>query len=373
VRILQVATLTSRSGTYGGPVTVARNQTHALRQRGHHVVMASGVLKPEPTITTGGHMAFRAHWPVTRLGFAGLTSPKMVWHFRHAVRNFDVVHVHLARDLITLPMARLALLRGVPVVLQTHGMIDPSDRRLAAAVDHLLTLPVLRGSKTVLFLTDDERSGLLRVSPQLQERLHQLPNGVPPTFPILKDQPPEVVFLARLHAVKRPDLFLEAARHLALKYPDWTFTLAGPDGGELDAVKRLISEIASPRVRYQGTVSPDRVASRLAAAQIYVLPTDGDVFPMSVLESLAGGTPVVTTAACGLAKEIHTSQAGLVVPPGSATHIREAIETLIKNPEKRRRMGSNGRELVTRSFSIDQVCAQLEDLYGEAVTAPGGV
>ncbi len=182
VKILGVVTLLSPSGEYGGPTRVAVNQLRALQDRGHQVVLAGtqrGFEGNVPTEIEGVPVRlFPARTLLPRTGFAGLGSPEL-WSavHRHA-REFDVVHVHAARDLVTLPSALIALRRAVPIVVQTHGMIDETSHPLAVPLDLALTRPVLRRARIVTYLTSRERASLEVVS-HGEARLEELPNGVP--------------------------------------------------------------------------------------------------------------------------------------------------------------------------------------------------
>lgn len=161
MRVLHIATLVSPDAAYGGPVRVAVNQAGELARRGHDVVLAAGHsgYAAGPPQELGG-VPLRL-FPVRRVlptaGFSGLLSTAMVrWLWRELAAT-DVVHVHMGRELVTLGAAELTRRRGVPYVLQTHGMVVPSDNRLAGPLDAFVTRRVLRDAGAVLCLTPLER------------------------------------------------------------------------------------------------------------------------------------------------------------------------------------------------------------------------
>lgn len=180
MNILQIVTLISPDGAYGGPVRVAFNQARQLRAQGHDVRIAGSYrgyeVPPERIEGTPVYLS-KARTVLPGVGFAGIAAPAMfIWMIRNR-RTFDVVHVHAARDCVTLPAAALAMVLGKHVVLQTHGMIDRSRRSLALLLDLLLTKCVLRRAAAVLYLTEDERTELLHI--QKCCRTEHLANGVP--------------------------------------------------------------------------------------------------------------------------------------------------------------------------------------------------
>lgn len=375
MRILHIVTLVTPDGAYGGPTRVAVNQCSALRDQGHDAVIAAGVDGfDEPPTTLGGVPAhlFPANRVVPGFGFASMRSPALrAWIGEHASK-FDIAHVHLARDLVTIP-ATVALRRsGIPFVAQPHGMIAPRSHPLAPLIDRLWIVTLLRSAAMVLHLTQVERGALRAVGgPGL--RLRQLPNGVPTAVVTAGGHPPgdspEVLFFARLHARKRPEVFAEAALSLLRSGVRARFALVGPSegaGGEVDtAIARARAEgFDEAVIRREPAVAPDLAEERMARASIYVLPAVREPFPMAVLEACALGIPVIICADCGLAEFVKTQECGLVVD-GSLPSITRAISDLLSDPLRARAMGERGRSAVQSTFSIVSVGRDLERIYSQ--------
>lgn len=370
MRILGVVTLVSPNGEYGGPVRVAVNQLRALRERGHDVVLAGahrGYGGSPPDRVEGIPARL---YPARRLfpapGFSGLVAPGL-WRalHRHA-REFDIVHVHATRDLITLVAARIAQHRGSTTLLQTHGMIDESRNPLAVPADLVLTRPALRRAATVLFLTPEERDSLAVVS-RGAARLAELPNGVPPAAAADTARPaasaPHMLYLARLAARKRPTEFVDAAAALADEFGAARFTLVGPDEGEGDRVRGAIRASGhEDRIRWEGPVAPERTAAWMRAATAYVLPSVDEPYPMAVLEAMAAGLPVVVTDTCGLAPFVREHDAGIVIA-GDRAALVGAMRTLLGDPVEAAAMGARGRRAVGRHRSMGAIAERLEALY----------
>ncbi|KAA9084087.1 glycosyltransferase [Microbacterium radiodurans] len=365
MRILGVVTLVSPLGEYGGPVRVAVNQLQALAARGHQVVLAGatrGFERVPREIEGIAARLYPARTLVPGAGFAGLTSPGLLRSLSRHVGEFDVVHVHAARDLVTLPAARLAASRGVPTVLQTHGMIDESRHPFAAPLDAALTRPALAAARAVSYLTERERGSLVAVG-RGRARLVELHNGVPPAPAAEPADPLELLFLARLAPRKRPTEFVAAAASLAGEFPEARFTLVGPDEGEGAAVRAAIARSGAPdRIRWEGALPPEQTGARMRRATGYVLPAIDEPYPMAVLEAMSAGLPVVVTDSCGLAGTVERTGAGLVVDARSDS-LREAMRTLLADPPAARDRGAAGRAAVRRDFTMDAVAAQLEAIY----------
>lgn len=369
MKILQVVTLVTPEGAYGGPVRVAVNQTRALLDAGHDVTLAaaaSGFDGSLPTAFDGVPVKlFHALRAVPGAGFAGIYAPSLhPWLLCESARA-DVMHVHMGRDLITLPCAAIARTRGVPYVLQTHGMIMPSKHRMSPLMDGLWTRPALQKAARVFYLTDEERDGLREVGGN-NVPLQRLVNGVPlPDQPVIAGQDLEVLFLARLHSRKRPLFFVDMAARLHARFPDVRFSMVGPDEGEGDAVQSAIVRLGlSDVMTWQGALEPSQVTQRVSQCTVYVLPSVDEPFPMTVLEAMALGKPVVVTDTCGLADYVSESGAGAVVGP-SIESLTEAVASLLSNSEFRANAGRNAKHLAQNEFSMTPVASLLSSVYEE--------
>lgn len=363
MRILQVVSLLSPDGAFGGPARVALNQSAELIRQGHHVTLAAGTRGyPVPPTELGGVpvMLFPARTVLPFLGFPGMAAPGLVrWFARHG-RDFDVVHIHLGRDLMVMPVAALARRRRIPYVAQTHGMVIPSRHPLAGPLDALWTRPILRGAAAVFYLTDTERDQLREVA-GATVRLAELPNGVPELSPvILHPGPPEVLFLARLDARKRPLLFVEMAHRLLAEGVQARFAVVGPDEGQGTAVRAAIGD--EPRIRWEGPIAPDEVPCRLARASVYVLPSGREPYPMTVLEAMSVGVPVVVCDDCGLAAVVAGTGSGLVAQ-GNPAALAQSVTTLLADLSG---YGRRAREVATNRFSMTAVGDRLVDVYRRA-------
>lgn len=378
MKIIQLVPLFTPDGAYGGPTRVAVNQTRELRRRGHEVTLVGGALgygDVLPTSVDGVPVQmFHARRLFPPMGFAGVVSPRLLRWFHGASKTADIVHLHLARDLITMPAARLALRNDARYVVQAHGMIDESTKMLARPLDALVTRRTLQNALRVYYLTIAERDSLEAVAGRTL-RLEHLVNGVPSATDIgTPGSDIEVLFLARLHSRKRPDLFVRAALALAATHPHVRFTLVGPDEGMAQTVTDLIANApANQRVSWEGALPPERTLNRIAAASIYVLPSVDEPFPMSVLEALSLGKPVVVTDSCGLAPAIATSGAGIVVD-STLESLTAAIDHLLNDATARRRAGTRAKRLADDRFSMTTVVDQLELSYRDLLenTHAGG-
>ncbi|MTE22148.1 glycosyltransferase [Streptomyces sp. TRM43335] len=390
MRIVHTVTLVGDDGAYGGPVSVATGQLAELAARGHDVTLVSlwrG--RAAPPRTAGGVplRAPRARTLVPGQGFLGLFNPRLAVTLWRQTARADVLHVHAGRDLVSLAALAVAVLRRRPFVVQTHGMVQPR-RSAAVRLFDRCYVPLLRRARAALVLTEEEETGLRRVLRPGGPPMVRLPNGVrvPPGEAGVPDPEAaadadaegatgatgtDVLFLARLHPVKRPEAFVRMAALVHRKHPETTFTLHGADEGRLAEVLRLVAEEGlTGTVEYGGPLDHAAALRRLARATVYVLPSEAEVFPMSLLEGLAAGTPVVCTRTCGLAPELERRGAALVTD-GTPERLAEAVLALLEDGELSARTARAGRAAVAEKYSITSVVGRLEGLYG-TIAGSGG-
>jgi glycosyltransferase involved in cell wall biosynthesis len=365
MRVAHVLTYVSSDGAYGGPLAVMVAHCRELAARGHHVeVFAGWDGQAELSIPGVKVNLFRVRRGLP-IGFSGLVSGKLVRTVRRRAVEFDVVHVHLSRDLITAPtaLAVLGVRRGPKVFVQTHGMIKPDLRPVARVMD-LAIRSILRRSASVLALnrTDAERVDAVGRSAL---SIVELPNGVPAQEDLHNPGPgvPEFIFLARLQPRKRVMLFAEAAALVTAAGVEARFTVVGPDEGDLTALLDFISQRRLEAViRYEGALPPGAAPARLAEADVYVLPSLNEPFPMTVLEAMSVGVPCIISTSCHIADRLAVL-GGVVTFDHQAAELAGAITSLATDRDRRVELGKQAALTVTKAFGVSSVVDVLEHYY----------
>lgn len=378
MRILHVVTAYTPDGAFGGPVNGTAGQARVARLRGHDVrvaAMAPGWRRLPRELDGTPLVAGRPARVLPGAAFSGLLSPSALARMARLLPQSDIVHVHLGRDLMTTPAALLALALRRPLLVQTHGMVELSGKRLAHLLDALAIRRVLTGADRVAYLTAHERTHLERVAGRELPQALQLSNGIEPEPPGRTPlRPPQVLFAARLHPRKRPVLFVETAAALLRDGVDAQFLLLGPDGGEAEAVRAAIAASGHrERIRYAGAVSREEVLLAMRASEVYVLPSVEEPWGHTLMEAMAVGTPVVTAHSSQLAPVIEEFGAGLVTD-GSVGELVKAVRILLEeaqDPGRAGQRGTAGRRAVAERFTIDAVGDRLEWIYQDMLRRRG--
>jgi glycosyltransferase involved in cell wall biosynthesis len=173
-----------------------------------------------------------------------------------------------------------------------------------------------------------------------------------------------ILFLGHIGQEKGSFDLVEAARQLdgTLQTARWQVELRGETAfaGELDEVQRRISELGlQERVHIGEPVFDEDKVACLAHADLLVLPSYHEGMPISLIEAMAAGLPVVATDVGGIPDLVTHGENGLLVPPGRPSDLAEALASLIGDAEIRTRMGLAGRR---RALAFHDVDTQVPDL-----------
>jgi glycosyltransferase involved in cell wall biosynthesis len=271
----------------------------------------------------------------------------------------------------------LPLLRARPAVWTTHGLhfLRRATGR-PRTVAHCAVRAVVRATARTICTSDAERRELAGlVGPALATRLVTVHNGIDLPAPVagaeraaaraalnLADGDVAVLFLGELSARKGVLDAVEATLAAAGRGAPVVLLVAGE--GPQDAEVRARS---GPAVRTLGFRSD--VERLLAAADLFVMPSEREGLSFAVLEAMGRGLAMVVSDGAGNPEAV--GDAGVVVPAGDRMALAAALERLAGDAAERARLGAAARERVRLSFPRAGVLAGVEAAYAAALTAPG--
>ena len=134
--------------------------------------------------------------------------------------------------------------------------------------------------------------------------------------------------------------------------------------GEADKVRARADELGiGGQVHVLGWVQAADKAQQLDQANVFVLPSYNEGLPMSVLEAMAAGLPVVTTPVGGIPEAVSDGVEGFLVKPGDIEGLAQRLAQLAQDPALARRMGSAARRKVETTFAASAVVPRIEQIY----------
>jgi glycosyltransferase involved in cell wall biosynthesis len=175
---------------------------------------------------------------------------------------------------------------------------------------------------------------------------------------------PLVLYTGRMAVVKGTVPLIEAARLVRTRHPAARFVFAGPwQMAEKPEHWALTKGADAAGVQWLGHVPWRGLSELYRRADVFVMPSLYETFCISCLEAMAFGLPVVATRAGGLPEVVEDGVTGMLVPPGDPRALADAIESLWRNPDLRRKMGEAGRERVLAHFTANHVAQETLRVY----------
>jgi glycosyltransferase involved in cell wall biosynthesis len=172
-----------------------------------------------------------------------------------------------------------------------------------------------------------------------------------------------LLFLGRLHPVKGLPRLVRAWSQFPEHHQNWVLVLAGPDeAGHRKELETLVVELhCQNRILFTGELDEARKWSALAAADLFVMPSDFENFGSSIVEAMACGVPVITTTGTPW-KELPGAGAGWCVEPALEPLAGALREALGLSDEQRHNLGRRAADLASR-FRPEKAAADLISVY----------
>lgn len=370
LKVLQVGGLAGPGALAGGVWAVARMQSAALARLGATVELVGGWYGTLPVARPDSHESI---FPVRRpFRGARLRLPigvGMVRHVWNRGRKVDVVQLHLCRDFITTLSALLLGGGAIPVIAQAHGMLSAPSSRGLRLFDSLIFRRAMRAPHLWLTLTEAEEKNLESLGVP-KTKMRRVVNATADPGTAWEDpQETTFLFVSRLAPRKQPTVFVEAALALLREGLEARFVVAGPDQGELEAVRTLIEASGfQDHFDLPGELTEPEVLEALAHATAVVLPARHEPYPMVIIEAAGVGTPIILTSECGLASALSEADAALIAEP-TAGAFQAAMAAVAADQDLRKQLSSRARKLHSHLWSAESLAERLLDFYAEAIDA----
>jgi len=278
----------------------------------------------------------------------------------------DVIHTHSAK---ASALGRIAgWLLGIPVVYTAHGFAfkaaAPWKQRTVARIAEWLLAPF---ASQVICVAQGERI-MARSLPIADTRISVIPNGIADVAaranPAAALQ--RIVTVMRLAAPKRADLLIRAFAEARL--PNCELVIAG-DGPQRASLEQLAGQLAPGRVRFAGNVSD--VPALLATAQAFVLASDHEGFPISILEAMRAGLPIVASDLPGIREQVCDGLCGMLVRSNDQQVFAAALQALASNETDRVALAQAARVQWEEKFGLDPMVRATWAVYQKALAERG--
>ena len=283
-------------------------------------------------------------------------------------RRVAFVHSHMAmRGSFWRKRAFNATARwfGVPVIAHLHGSEFKDFYRALPIPRQRQVVQEFERCARVLVLSDSWAEFVRGIAPRAHVQV--LPNYVSlPSSPGTGGNPRSVTGLFLGLVGQRKGVFdlLPALAKAIEQVPPLILRVGG--NGEVEKARALADALGlADHVAFPGWLSGEAKRLALAAADFYVLPSHNEGLPMSLLEAMSFGLPVIATRVGGIPELVRDGVDGLLVAPGDVEALAMAMIRLARDADLRQQMGRAARERVASNYSDTVVLPQLEALYDE--------
>jgi glycosyltransferase involved in cell wall biosynthesis len=376
----------------GGPALHVSYLSAGLRDRGYETILVAG------SVGQGEQsMAYVA----SELGVPVVTIPHLhreispVRDLLATVRLARIIraerptilHTHTAKaGAVGRAAALLAGRRRPPIIVHTfHGHVLRGyfgrfwtgafrllERQLARITDMLVAVsPEVRDELVSYGVAPASKFRIIRLGIELDERLSPEGAARAETRRVMgiRDDRFVVGWIGRMTAVKRTDVVLRAFRRLRDEGVDAVLCMVG-DGPDRRSVEDLAGELEVMRdclfPGYQEDVAPF-----FAAFDVFVLPSGNEGTPVTAIEALAGGCPVVATRVGGVPDVVTDGEDGFLVEPGDVEGLAERLALLANDPALRAAMGGAGRDRMRSRYAVDRLIDDIDRLYRDLLERKG--
>ncbi len=338
------------------------NMADHLAQRGHevHVITSHDAGLPELSKEND----FYIHRiPGPKIRFIGIVT---FWvKICLKIRKIKPDIFHAQSLLCGIPALATKNFLKIPYVIWGQG----SDIYLPGRFTRITSKPILQNADAVLALTENMKQKMREI---YDREISIVPNGIDlERFKISpeskkKDSTKTIIFVGRLHPVKGVQYLIEAMAIVHQESPEVKLILVG-DGEERELLENLTDSLGIREcVEFAGRVPHERVQDYMNQAEVFVLPSLSEGFPVTILEAMACGLPIVATQVGGVPDVIKNGVNGYLVKAKDPNETVEALLKLLQDAQLRATISKTNKQKVDE-YSWGRVALALEKIYRESI------
>ncbi|MHA2284049.1 MAG: glycosyltransferase family 4 protein, partial [Promethearchaeota archaeon] len=310
------------------------------------------------------------------------------FYFLYKKHNFDIVHIS---NLVNMPDFFLKLIgSNIPSVTTVHTTLKSQSHIQGTTnlrtinkepIERLTSLfyPVLQCCESVYL---KKSVNLITVSEWVKnfisskhlKNVRVIYNGVDPEkfsphnnhsaeFSFLeKIRKPIVLYIGRLLTLKGIDILIKSIKQVVTKYNVY-FLLAGT--GNINRWKKQLYGVSKENYGFLGYVDYEKINYLYTKADLFVLPSFTESFPLVILEAMASGVPVIATNVGGIPEIIEDKKDGILIAPNDPAVLSDSIIMLINKHGLRKKISKNAREKVMKHFTARIMAEKTNEFYEE--------
>lgn len=309
---------------------------------------------------------------VQRLRVLHKHDPRHFFYLQKLIPKFDLLHLHIWNP----ASCRYALAASgkIPVVVTEH---DPFSLK---GLKGWLKNKLMEHVKTIIVCSLAAKNILCEQATGWKSKINIIPNGIDIENFRKEAAPVErreirraslgnelnkkiILCAAELHERKGQQYLISAIKLLAPRYPDIKLVLAGEG-----VLRKYYEKLTRPLGNFVSLLGRRRdIASLMAAADMFVLPSVREAFGLVLLEAASLGLPIIATNVGGIPEIVEHGKTGLLVAPGNPEEMAKAIEVYLEKPEFAQELANRAKEKVEREFHARSMAMRTAEVYDKVL------
>ncbi len=296
------------------------------------------------------------------------------WHFAPLLKKLGVQHVHVHFANRATHSALFLKKLGFSFSFTAHAQ----DFMIDLGSDELLREMVNEAAFTVA-VSDFSRDLLVKICPEGVAKIKRIYNGIELNdFPVAEPEHGgqlRIVSVGRLIEFKGFQHLIESVAILKQRGIEVEARIIGEGPMREELAAQIVSAGVTSNVHLLGVRSQEQLKRELAEAHLFVLPSivdrkgASDILPTVITEAMACRLPVVSTKIAGIPEMVDHDQTGILVEPGDAAAMADAIALLAADPAKRKALGEAGRKRSESLFALSVTAGELGASFKDAVAS----
>lgn len=258
---------------------------------------------------------------------------------------------------------------GIPAVFTAHGWaftdgVDYKKQKLYLQLEKLAA----KWCDRIICVSEYDRQLGLNNGVASDDKVVTIHNGIPADISYnkaSKDHPLTIVMVARFAPPKDYALLLNAIKDLAVRNIEVHLVGDGPLLSDMQSLAGLLD--LNDQIKFLGARMD--VPGLLAQADIFILSSNWEGFPITILEAMRAGLPVICSDVGGCNEAVKDGENGFLVPRGDREALVQSLDVLIKDQNLRYQMGLKGRISFEKYFTVDRMVKQTKQVYLKAMKA----
>lgn len=388
MKIAQIISTPPFAWTTGGPARVVFELSKSLVKRNHDVtVLTTNLFHGDTSMNSGktpvSQEGIRFHF-FTIVGgnlawkYKTYFSPGLIWHLKKHGGEYDVLHLQDLISFQAIAVSFFSKTNRIPYILSPHGCVPwLGEKKIINMLYYMFFgKRLLKNASRIIALTQTEKNELLSLSVP-EEKIAVIPNGITPSDNTrffegpfrskfrISNQDKIILFLGRVHKIKGIELLIEAFSDYAKNQPNIHLIIAGRDEGfSQELQQKAIRYKIEDRIIFTGQLTEEEKYAAYVDADVFVLPSIHEGFPLTVLEAMAHATPVIVTKGCNISDVVE--DCGLVVDY-DRDQLAQAIAAILGNSALRQYFAKRGPEKIKSTYNWDCIAERIEAIYHECL------